>query len=71
MDRQDHLGTVLRTRTNISPVYVSVGHKIDLDNAVRWVLSCCRGYRLPEPTRLAHHAAAGRLKFPTPNGASG
>jgi deoxyribonuclease V len=70
MDRQDHLGTVLRTRTNISPVYVSVGHKIDLDNAVRWVLSCCRGYRLPEPTRLAHQAAAGRLRFPSPNGTS-
>ena len=70
MDRQDHLGAVLRTRTRVSPVYVSVGHKIDLDTAVRWVLSCCRKYRLPEPTRLAHHAAAGRLPPPSPNGAS-
>lgn len=70
MDRQDHLGTALRTRTSVSPVYVSVGHKIDLDTAVRWVLSCCRGYRLPEPTRLAHQAAAGRLAPPSPNGAS-
>lgn len=70
MDRQDHLGTVLRTRTDVAPVYVSVGHKIDLDTAVKWVLSCTRGYRLPEPTRLAHQAAAGRLPPPSPNGAS-
>lgn len=70
MDRQDHLGTVLRTRTSVSPVYVSVGHKIDLDTAVKWVLSCCRDYRLPEPTRLAHQAAAGRLAPPSPNGES-
>ncbi len=45
----------------MKPVYVSVGHLVDLDSALEWVTKCCRGYRLPEPTRLAHLAAAGRL----------
>jgi deoxyribonuclease V len=41
----------------VSPVFVSVGHRVDLDTAVRWVLACCRGYRLPETTRWAHRVA--------------
>lgn len=49
------VGTVLRTRINIKPVYVSPGHKIDLASAVDVVLKCCRGYKLPEPTRQAHN----------------
>ncbi len=48
------IGAVLRTRTNVKPVYVSPGHKIDLASAVDVVLKCCRGYKLPEPTRQAH-----------------
>jgi len=48
------VGTVLRTRTSVKPLYVSIGHKVSLDDAVRWTLRCGRGYRLPEPTRLAH-----------------
>ena len=55
------IGTALRTRDRVRPVYVSVGHKVDLSGAARWVLACCRGRRLPETTRLAHLAAAGRL----------
>ena len=51
----------LRTRDGVNPIYVSIGHKVDLPSAVRWVLACCAGYRMPEPTRLAHLAAAGRL----------
>ncbi|MFH0914717.1 MAG: endonuclease V, partial [Chloroflexota bacterium] len=43
------------------PVYVSIGHKVSLDAAIYWVLQCSRGYRLPEPTRLAHLAAGGNL----------
>lgn len=53
------VGMALRTRTGVRPVYVSVGHKVDLASAVEWVLACCRGTRLPETTRLAHRAAAG------------
>jgi deoxyribonuclease V len=38
-----------------------VGHKIGLASALQWVIKCCRGYRLPDPTRLAHLAAGGML----------
>jgi deoxyribonuclease V len=57
------IGAVVRTKNRCKPVYVSVGHLIDLDSAVRVVLGCCRGYRLPEPTRQAHlHVNALRRK---------
>ena len=48
------VGTVLRTRDGVAPIYVSPGHRIDHDTATRLTLSCCRGMRIPEPTRLAH-----------------
>ena len=48
------VGTVLRTRANVSPVFVSIGHKIDLPTAVEIVLSCSPKFRLPETTRAAH-----------------
>jgi len=55
LDNEDRtLGKVLRTRDGCKPVFVSVGHKIDLDSAVRWTLRCATRYRIPEPTRLAH-----------------
>lgn len=57
LHREEVIGAVLRTRANSKPLYVSVGHKISLEAAIRWVLRCCRGHRLPEPTRLAHLAA--------------
>jgi deoxyribonuclease V len=47
------IGTVLRTRDGVRPLYVSVGHRITLDDAVRWTLRCGRGVRMPEPTRQA------------------
>jgi deoxyribonuclease V len=50
----DVIGAVLRTRSRVKPLYISIGHKIGLASAIHWVLQCCRGYRLPEPTRLAH-----------------
>ena len=62
MDGGEIIGAALRTRLGVKPVYVSIGHKVDLQAAVHWVLACCRGYRLPEPTRLAHLAAGGNLK---------
>ena len=63
VDKREIIGMVLRTKVGIKPVYVSVGHKIDLPAAVHWVLECCKGYRLPEPLRLAHQAAGGNLKL--------
>jgi len=48
------VGSVLRTRTGVKPVYVSVGHRVTLPEAIRWTLRCARRFRLPEPTRQAH-----------------
>ena len=53
------IGMAVRTRPGTRPVYVSVGHKVDLPTGVDWVLACCRGYRLPQTTRLAHTTAGG------------
>ena len=61
LDRGELIGAALRTKSGVKPIYVSVGHKIDLASALQWVINCCRGYRLPEPTRLAHLAAGGML----------
>ena len=54
-DGDDVIGSVLRTKDGTKPLYVSVGHMIDLPSAVRVVLATCKGYRLPEPARQAHH----------------
>ena len=62
IDRDETIGVALRTKLRVKPVYISIGHMIDLKTAVDWVMKCCRGYRLPEPTRLAHLAAGGNLK---------
>ncbi len=61
LDNGELIGAALRTKSRVKPIYVSVGHKIDLASALQWVINCCRGYRLPEPTRLAHLAAGGML----------
>ncbi len=63
-DGEELIGAVMRTRTDVKPLYISVGHKIDLPTALDFVLECCAGYRLPEPTRLAHQAAGGTLWRP-------
>lgn len=52
------VGSVLRTRAGVKPVFVSVGHRIDLAAAEELVLDCTEGYRLPEPTRLADKLVA-------------
>jgi len=51
------LGVVLRTRTNVKPVYISVGHMAELDTAVQLIMSVTPKYRLPQPIRMAHNAA--------------
>lgn len=48
------IGMAVRTKRRTKPIYVSVGHKIDLLRAVDLVLTTTRGYKLPEPTRQAH-----------------
>jgi deoxyribonuclease V len=60
---EEIIGQVVRTKTGVKPVFVSVGYKIDLRSAVELVLATCRGYRLPEPTRQAHlHVNALRMR---------
>jgi len=48
------IGAAVRTKDRTNPIYVSIGHKIDLSTAIRYTLACGRGYRVPEPTRQAH-----------------
>ncbi|MDD5082000.1 MAG: deoxyribonuclease V [Dehalococcoidales bacterium] len=62
VDRDEVIGAAVRTRTGVKPVYVSIGHRLDLETAIYWAQQCCRGYRLPEPTRLAHLVAGSHLK---------
>jgi deoxyribonuclease V len=53
----EQLGVVLRTRTHVKPVYISVGHLADIDSAIKLILACTPKYRLPRPIRQAHIAA--------------
>ena len=58
VDKGEVIGAVVRTRTGVSPVFVSIGHRMDLEMAICLVLTCAK-YRLPEPTRWAHRVAGG------------
>jgi deoxyribonuclease V len=58
MDGGERIGSVLRTRDGVKPLYVSPGHLTDHESSVEWVLACGAGYRLPEPTRLADRLVA-------------
>jgi len=51
------VGYALRTKDRVNPLYIACGHRVSMETAIRWVLECDRGYRLPEPTRQAHLAA--------------
>ena len=57
-DRGERIGAIVRTRTNVRPIYVSFGHRVELAAAVAITLRCVTRYRLPEPTRLAHQQAS-------------
>jgi len=48
------VGAVLRTRRRVNPVFVSSGHRLELEACIRVVLDTCAGYRMPEPVRQAH-----------------
>jgi deoxyribonuclease V len=57
MHDDEIIGAVLRTRSSVRPVYVSIGHRICLKSAISYVLGSTTRYRLPEPTRMAHNLA--------------
>ena len=54
VDRGERIGVALRTKKRVSPVYVSPGHRMDLDSAIALTLRATGKYRQPEPTRQAH-----------------
>jgi deoxyribonuclease V len=57
-DGAEIIGAVLRTRARVKPVFVSVGHRVGLESAIKLVLACAPRYRLPETTRWAHRLAS-------------
>ena len=61
VDAGETIGAVLRTRARVQPVFISLGHRVDLASAVELALVCCDGFRIPKPTREADHYV-GQLK---------
>lgn len=62
--RGEQIGLVLRTKDNTNPIFLSVGHRVDLESAKALVLACRTRYRIPEPTRQAD-AEVAKLKRQT------
>lgn len=60
MDAKQRIGTVVRTRRAVRPLFVSPGHRTDHASAVEWTLACTGRYRLPEPIRMADRVASAR-----------
>ena len=60
-EAHETIGAVIRTRTGVRPVFVSIGHLMDLKDSIRVVLKSCRGYRLPEPLRRADHLSRKKI----------
>ena len=58
IDNGETIGVVLRSRTNVKPIYISIGHRISLPTAVEYVTGCLTKYRLPETTRWADKLAS-------------
>ena len=57
--REEEIGAVVRSRSGVKPIYVSIGHRISLPTAIRYVLAATTKYKLPETTRAAHRLASG------------
>lgn len=62
IDQGEIIGAVLRSRTAVKPLYVSIGHRISLPTAINYVLQCTTQYRLPETTRWADHLASHSIE---------
>ena len=63
-DDNETIGAVVRTRTGVKPLFVSIGHRVNLADSIKIVLRCCKGYRLPETTRLADKLSRKMLQKP-------
>ena len=57
IDGSEEIGMALRSRENKSPIFISTGHKTDLESSVRLVKSLVKKYKTPEPIRLAQLSA--------------
>jgi deoxyribonuclease V len=66
-DGDETIGTLVRTRDHVRPVYVSIGHRMSLADAEHWALACARRYRLPEPahSRARRSAACSKRRCPS------
>lgn len=53
-DGGEVIGAALRTKTKVNPVFISPGHRINLNQSLEIIKQCVAGYRIPEPTRKAH-----------------
>ena len=53
--RDERVGVLLRTRAGVKPMWISPGHRMDIDSAARITLACTGRYRVPAPIRAAHH----------------
>lgn len=62
LDKGERIGTVLRSKPKTNVLFISPGHKVDQETAVTLTLQCLRGYRLPEPTRIADKISKQREK---------
>ncbi|UXI02700.1 deoxyribonuclease V [Photobacterium sp. TY1-4] len=62
VDHNEVIGNVLRTQTDIKPIYVSIGHRISLTTAYEWILKLAPKYRLPETTRQADQVVRSAFK---------
>lgn len=62
--RGEQVGWALRSKLRCNPLIVSPGHRVSMQGALDWVLRTLRGYRLPEPTRLADRLASRRGEMP-------
>lgn len=59
VDKKETIGSVLRTRAGVKPVFISIGHRVGLVTAIQYVMACTTRYRLPEATRAADKLASG------------
>jgi deoxyribonuclease V len=50
-------GAVIRTKDKVKPIYVTIGHKVSIQSAIKIILECSKNYRIPEPLRYAHMLA--------------
>ncbi|HAG94505.1 MAG: deoxyribonuclease V [Pseudomonadales bacterium] len=61
-DKDEYVGSVLRTQSNVKPVFVSPGHRVSIESSVEYVLKLSPNYRLPETTRMADQLVRQQLK---------